>query len=353
MNTYEAHEAHEAHEVHEGREDNRRRSGRRWWVLAIVVAFSSSAATVEPGRPSKTSVWTAILRAVGAKNPDVEFRNPDYLAEKFVGPRERALLTDYPTEVLELPYEEAIRRLPDPPNVMTLFIRTKHVDDTLQESLRDGVQQVVILGAGFDTRGFRFADQLRNVTFIEVDYGPTQEYKKRRVKEVFGRLPRHIKYVPMDFAKDDLLRQLRKGGYRETRKTLFVWEGVTRYIPESAVLGTLRFVRDHSAAGSTITFDYITARNQMLNNPTTRTAKWGEPFISAFPESGAASTVQREGLEVVADFVGNALVRKYAMRPDGTSSLPLPPRAAERGAIQPAEAVGGGGGYCIARVPAR
>ena len=75
------------------------------------------------------------------------------------------------------------------------------------------------------------------------------------MKEIFGGLPRHIKYVAMDFAKDNLLTQLRKGGYQPARKTLFIWEGVTRYLPEAAVLATLRFVRDHAAAGSTISFE--------------------------------------------------------------------------------------------------
>ena len=327
------------------------RQVQRACILVVVAWSVSGVGAVEPGRPSKTSVWTAILRAVGAKNPDAQFRNPDHLAAKFVGPRERALLTDYPTEVLDLPYDEAIKRLPDPANVMTLYIRTKHVDVTLEEALRDGVRQVVVLGAGFDTRGFRFADQLRGVTFIEVDYGPTQEYKKRRVKEVFGALPRHIKYVPMDFAKDDLLKQLRKGGYDPARKTLFIWEGVTRYIPESAVLGTLRFVRAHAAAGSTISFDYITTRNQMLNAPGTRTAKWGEPFIFGFPETGAAALVEREGLDVVNDLVGSALIQKYGVRADGTSSLPLPPGVAGRATPRAPEGVSGG--HCIARVKAR
>jgi methyltransferase (TIGR00027 family) len=320
------------------------------WVVVVVALLVCGVEAVEPGKPSKTSVWTAILRAIGASNPDAEFRNPDYLAEKFVGARERKLLADYPTDALDLPYAEAVRRLPDPLNVMTLHIRTRHVDATLLDALRGGARQVVVLGAGFDTRGFRFADELRGVTFIEVDYGPTQEYKKRRVKEVFGRLPRHIKYVPMDFAKDDLLRQLRKGGYDEKRKTLFIWEGVTRYIPEPAVLGTLRFVRDHAASGSTITFDYITTANLLLNSTSNQTAKWGEPFIFGFPENGAAAVVEREGLEVVEDLVGNALVQKYGMRADGTSSLPLPPRAGNR-AGRPGEAVSGG--YCTARVPLR
>jgi methyltransferase (TIGR00027 family) len=327
------------------------RTVQRACILVAVALSVSGVGAVEPGRPSKTSVWTAILRAVGAKNPDPQFRNPDHLATKFVGARERALLTDYPTEVLDLPYDEAIKRLPDPPNVMTLHIRTKHVDATLEEALRDGVRQVVILGAGFDTRGFRFADQLRGVTFIEVDYGPTQEYKKRRVKEIFGGLPRHIKYVAMDFAKDNLLTQLRKGGYQPARKTLFIWEGVTRYLPEAAVLATLRVVRDHAAAGSTISFDYITTRNLLLNDPGTRPAKWGEPFVFGFPETGAAALVEREGLEIVNDFTGNTLVQKYAMRADGTSSLPLPPGVAGRAAPRAAE--GTSGGHCLARVKAR
>ena len=327
------------------------RTVQRACILVAVALSVSGVGAVEPGRPSKTSVWTAILRAVGAKNPDPQFRNPDHLATKFVGARERALLTDYPTEVLDLPYDEAIKRLPDPPNVMALHIRTKHLDATLEEALRDGVRQVVILGAGFDTRGFRFADKLRGVTFIEVDYGPTQEYKKRRVKEIFGSLPRHIKYVAMDFAKDNLLTQLRKGGYQPARTTLFIWEGVTRYLPEAAVLATLRFVRDHAAAGSTISFDYITTRNLMLNDPGTRTAKWGEPFIFGFPETGAAALVEREGLEIVDDFTGNTLVQKYAIRADGTSSLPLPPGVAGRAAPRAAE--GTSGGYCTARVKAR
>jgi methyltransferase (TIGR00027 family) len=327
------------------------RTVQRACILVAVALSVSGVGAVEPGRPSKTSVWTAILRAVGAKNPDPQFRNPDHLATKFVGARERALLTDYPTEVLDLPYDEAIKRLPDPPNVMTLHIRTKHVDATLEEALRDGVRQVVILGAGFDTRGFRFADKLRGVTFIEVDYGPTQEYKKRRVKEIFGGLPRHIKYVAMDFAKDNLLTQLRKGGYQPARKTLFIWEGVTRYLPEAAVLATLRFVRDHAAAGSTISFDYITTRNLLLNDPGTRPAKWGEPFVFGVPETGAAALVEREGLEIVNDFTGNTLVQKYAMRADGTSSLPLPPGVAGRAAPRAAE--GTSGGHCLARVKAR
>ena len=69
---------------------------------------------VDPALPSKTSVLTASLRAIGAKNPDAPFRNSDYLAIKFLGPRERALVEDFPMEALDLDFRKAVERLTPP-----------------------------------------------------------------------------------------------------------------------------------------------------------------------------------------------------------------------------------------------
>jgi methyltransferase (TIGR00027 family) len=315
----------------------------RGCVVGLLAAFAAGA--VEPGLPSKTSVWVAAMRAIGAKNPDPEFRNPDYLAIKFLGSRERAILTDYPMDALDLDYDAALKRIPDPFNVTQHLARTKYVDTTVEESLRDGARQIVVLGAGFDSRGYRFRDRLRGARFFEVDYGPTQEYKKRRVKEVLGGLPKHVRYIAMDFTKDDLPAQLRKGGYSEKLKTLFVWEGVTMYIPEAAVKQTLRFVRGHSGPGSMIVFNYFLSRMPAINNPDSRYARWGEPMIFGFPGDGAADFVRNEGLEVISDLNQGEVPRKYARQTDGTASLPA--------RLRPA--AGGGdsfGGWCIARVPA-
>ena len=83
----------------------------------------------------------------------------------------------------------------------------------------------------------------------------------------------------------------------------FLWEGVTVYLPESAVKDTLHFVRDHSASGSIIAFDYLLGRNPNVNNPRSLYARWGEPWIFGFPDDGAADYVRHEGLEVVSDTV--------------------------------------------------
>lgn len=268
-----------------------------WLLLA-----ASSAAALEPGLPSKTAVWAAAARAVGSKNPDPKLRNPDYLAIKFLGPRERAILpVDYKMDALDLGYDAAMKQLGYKLPVMSHAYRTRAFDTALLEALRKGARQVVILGAGFDSRGYRFQSQLRNVRFIEVDAGPTQEYKKQRVREVFGTLPANVLYVPIDFTKDVLLEQLLKAGYSERQNTFFLWEGVTFYLPEPAVKDTLHFVRDHAAPASRIAFDYTFSRNRNINNPYSLYARWGEPWLFGFPDQGAAGYVRREGLEVVSD----------------------------------------------------
>ena len=136
---------------------------------------------------------------------------------------------------------------------------------------------------------------------MEVDSAPTQEYKKQRVREIFGGLPGNVTYIPMDFTKDDLLTQLVKAGYSEKQKTFFLWEGVTEYLPESAVKETLHFVRDHAAPGSRIAFDYTLSSNPTVNNPNSRYARWGEPWLFGFPGRDAAPYVEQEGLEVLSE----------------------------------------------------
>jgi methyltransferase (TIGR00027 family) len=224
-----------------------------------------------------------------------------------------------------------------------MFVRTRFFDRMLTEALERNVAQVAVLGAGLDSRGYRFQDQLRGVKFFEVDFPPTQEHKKQRVKEIFGHLPEQVRYVAMDFTKDDLLTELRKSGYRPEETTLFLWEAVSFYLPESAVKATLHFVRDYAGAGSTIAFDYTLNRNPDVRNPHSRYAQMGEPWLFGFPDSGAADFVRGEGLEVVQDLraVGRNSPEGQLAR---SAASNLPPLDPQRLAVM---------GLCIARTPER
>lgn len=272
-------------------------------IIVILFLVGATFKAVEPGLPSKTAIYVAAARAVGSKDPDPQLRNPDYLAIKFLGPRERAVLPELHFDALDLDFDSAIKPLGEQ-IVAIMTYRTKRFDAALLDALQNGATQVVVLGAGFDSRAYRFQSQLGDVRVMEVDLGPTQAYKKHRLGEIFDVIPTNISFVPMDFTKDNLLEQLRSAGYSEQQKTFFLWEGVTYYLPESAVKDTLHFVRDHSAAGSRIAFDYFGANNPSLNNPLNQYARWGEPLLFGFPNDSARESVQQEGLGVLSDTQG-------------------------------------------------
>src|SRR5688572_27173430 len=161
----------------------------------IMAVFVAQAVAVEPGLPSKTSILIAALRAFASHDPDPSVRNPDWLAERFIGPRERAMISDHwSIQALSLPYTEGLKLGPVAEVSRAALIRTRFIDQRLEAAVNAGAQQVVILGAGFDSRAYRMRGLLANTKVIEVDYGPTQEYKKQRVLEVLGGFPANLVY---------------------------------------------------------------------------------------------------------------------------------------------------------------
>ena len=290
-------------------------------VVVMGTIFLPFADAVEPDKPSRTAVFVLQWRALGTTIPEPELRNPDTMAVRFFGERERQVLVEGNQPIfVGRQYREAWPQMEEGQRRIFLhaLIRTRMIDDTLQQAVKDGATQVVILGAGYDSRAYRFQELLRSATVFEVDFPPTQELKKLRVREVLGGAPKNVVFVPIDFEKQDLGTVLHAAGYRPDRRTVFVWEGVTYYIPEAGVDATLRFVADHSAAGSVIVFDYEYERavsgkhdDEMLKKIYARLAGWGEPHIFGMPNDSASEFVTRRGLKVVEDLGPKELTRRY------------------------------------------
>src|SRR5712671_5876510 len=135
-----------------------------------------------PGQPSRTSIVVATLRAFGAREPDPSVRNPDSLAERIISPAELQLISEHPiSRALQEDYQKGRRNKEVAGMSNLMLIRTKFVDEHLQQALAAGATQLVILGAGFDTRAYRFADLLKDKRVFEVDYRSTQQLKKARL----------------------------------------------------------------------------------------------------------------------------------------------------------------------------
>jgi methyltransferase (TIGR00027 family) len=133
--------------------------------------------------------------------------------------------------------------------------RTRYIDDAVQAALSQGIRQLVILGAGFDTRPYRLAGMER-MKVLEVDLPSVQEDKKKKLKKHFGRLPEHVTFIPIDFGTQSLEEVLPREAFDPSKPAVFVWEGVTQYIPEEAVRRTLAFV-GKSVPGSILIFTYV------------------------------------------------------------------------------------------------
>ena len=286
--------------------------------------------------PSRTSVWAAAARAMGAREPDLRVRNPDWMAEKLLGPEELALLGDHPlVAALAKPYAEAVQNPEMLGGARILIARTRFIDDRFTAALDAGSTQVLILGAGFDSRAYRFADRLRSARVFEVDQPDTQQAKMRRVTNAVGELPRHVTYLPVDFRHDDFGDALARAGYQSDRKTFAIWEGVTMYLPGDAVRDVLRWYAGHAAPGSTIVFDYTYASLiQMLQNVDVakldekqkqglarfRRLTAGEPWLFGLPDKGEAEFLRGLGIELRSTMGMNSAeaIERYLTREDGT-----------------------------------
>src|SRR5207244_2880132 len=145
-----------------------------------------------PGQASRTSIVVAALRAFGAREPDLSVRNPDTLAERLLTADDLQLIREHPVaRALNEDYQKGRqnREVAGMSNLM--LVRTRFVDDRMKQALENGATQVVILGAGFDTRAYRFAGLLRDRRLFEVDYRSTQQLKKRRLEEALEGIPSH------------------------------------------------------------------------------------------------------------------------------------------------------------------
>lgn len=281
----------------------------------------------ESGQPSRTSILVAAARAFGSRDPDAGVRNPDTLADKLIGEEELTLIGDHPlSKGLRDDYAKAVQVPAIALFTSLMILRTRFVDATLQRSIDRGVNQVVILGAGFDSRAYRFRDALKNCSVFEVDARTTQEYKRRRARVALGRAPSNLAYVAVNFEKDDILAALLAAGFHKGERSFFIWEGVSMYLPEESVQQTLRMISAVSAVGSTVVLDYATCLGVELANrspqgPIGLAAAWGEPWIFGVPDDTGQQFFRGLGFDPGAPLSLNSpeAMKRFATRQDGTT----------------------------------
>ncbi|GGS42424.1 class I SAM-dependent methyltransferase [Actinokineospora fastidiosa] len=267
-----------------------------------------------------TAEAATLLRAAGALVPDRGLRGPDTMAARFIPWSARAgALVKVP--VVRSLLVRALRRA-WPGALWFEVVRTRHMDQVLRDEVADGATQVVILGAGFDSRAYRMAETLAATTVYEVDHPDTSARKRERLRAVVAEIPANVRFVTVDLNHQDLAEALADKGFSPTVRTVVIWSGVAPYLTPEGVELTLRWMATQNR-DSAIVFDYCW--QEVLDGTSTNenaltVARWvatrGEPWRSGIPEGRTAEYLARLGLRVAEDLtIPEARARHLGERP--------------------------------------
>ena len=265
----------------------------------------------------------ASLRAAGAVERNPALRNPDHMAGAFLTPQLRVHALAKVPGARRLVPALAERLVPGAYHYETA--RVKHIDAILCTELRKGLDQLVLLGAGYDSRPYRFAGPLRHVHVLEVDQAAISQVKRRKAARVLGQPPSHVTFVESDFTRDDVTAQLSACGHHFMGATLVILSGVTPYLPAWAVERLFMFVARHGSPRTSVVFDYVFS--EMIDGDDTfrgaaptrrRLAALGEPLRFGIAADGVARYVEAFGLTLASDLRPAELARRYLCAADGS-----------------------------------
>jgi methyltransferase (TIGR00027 family) len=268
---------------------------------------------------SSTAGYTCFSRACATRERDERFRGPDYLAEIFMPP--------IPNILLNVPFlrKLCMRKLFPTGIHEYVLARTRVFDQAFVDALERGLPQIVLLGAGMDTRALRFEDKNGRAAIFELDIEATQRYKREVLERKKITLPESLVFAPIDFNRHRITDVLTQAGYRDGQRTLFLWEGVTMYLEAEAVDGTLAFIRSSAAEGSVVAFDYVRAsvlryENTLYGEKDIRgtVARAEEGWTFGIEDGAIEGFLAERGLKLLTHYTPTDLEAAYLTAEDGT-----------------------------------
>ncbi|AAM06280.1 conserved hypothetical protein [Methanosarcina acetivorans C2A] len=265
--------------------------------------------------PSKMAEGITLHRVDESNKSEEERIFYDPYAVHFVNPAILEYAAKYP-EQAKAAVEQMERLFPGLGN--SIRDRVRYFDDFVRAAVDEGLRQLVVLGAGYDTRAYRIEGLKGKVRVFEVDHPDTQSVKIEKVEEIFGSLPDHVIYVPVDFETDNFGEKLAAQGYDRSLKTLFLLEGLIMYISPEAIDETLSFIAKNSEKGSAILFDYYpesvvdgTCELEAGKNIRNYTKQQGEPLQFGIREGMVEAFLGERGFSGVQNVTAEEYRKMY------------------------------------------
>jgi len=285
---------------------------------------------MEEYQVSRTSQMTAYSRGYHAVH-DLPKIFDDFLANRLLAEEERAsierqMMTAFrsfnPVSAASFPDQAAaLAWLMQAGAALPIVLgRARYAEESLEEAVKQGARQYVMLGAGLDTFAFRRPELVERLQVFEVDHPATQAYKRNRLAELGWEHPTSLHFVPVDFMQKSLTTALTCSAYDPRVPTFFSWLGVTYYLSRDVVFDTLRAVADVAPSGSSLVFDYLDtdAFVPMKAAPRVLRMLWnvqelGEPMQAGFDPFMLAAELAPLGLRLHEDLSPWDIQGRYFM----------------------------------------
>jgi methyltransferase (TIGR00027 family) len=273
-------------------------------------------------RPSTTAAIVAAARNLAVMLPEAAQLASDPYGLRFAGPLASLLgqaAASRPSWLRALLRPHSRLEF----GLLWLQLRTRVLDDVVRQFVAAGGRQVLLLGAGYDTRATRLAELARDLVFFEVDHPATQAHKQRVLarQAIDGAQAR---YLSWDFEAQPLSQlpaALAARGHSASAPTLTIWEGVTMYLTPPAIDACVRCVRSLSGPGSRFAITYF-ERSGLKRQPLTRSfvARVGEPLRFGWDHGEFAPYLEQRGFQLLWDERAPELAKRllpepYASRP--------------------------------------
>jgi methyltransferase (TIGR00027 family) len=195
-------------------------------------------------------------------------------------------------------------------------IRARLADEQAMEMAGLGLKQLILLGAGFDSMALRIKNSLEGITVFEADHPATQAIK-RKVMLKLG-TPENLRFVAVDFERDDFVEKLLDAGFNRASLSLIVWMGVSYYLTPETMSRTLTQLSIASSTGTRLILDYIlesaidgTSHNFAAIVAARRVALVGEPWIFGLKPEEIAEYLGDFGFNLIKDYGPEELKQKY------------------------------------------
>jgi methyltransferase (TIGR00027 family) len=205
-----------------------------------------------------------------------------------------------------------------------VIARTKYIDSAFKNAISKEFEQILIFGAGFDSRGLRFLEKNSRTKVFELDVPITQNAKINKFRKIGIKIHPNIIFIPIDFNKESPEKKLLESGFLRNKRSLFILEGLLMYLDPGSVDRTFRMIEEFAGENSEVVFDYILASvireeniyygEEMIRN---RVKRSNEAWVFGIEKGEIEKFLEKYNFHLVRNLDSKALENTYFREKEG------------------------------------